>query len=69
MRTSERRKATEQDFRIAAKAFFKDCQGDPDYPHKTWEEQLAEFKAPGTVTDEFIVFVAEANADIEKDMQ
>jgi hypothetical protein len=46
----------------AAKEFFKDCEGDDDYPHQHWEEQYKEFKnlyLERGISDEFIDFICQ----------
>ena len=62
---------TEEMLRIAGKAFFRDCQGQDDYPHKTWEEQRDEFKTAlttGGVSATFVKQVYEWNKDLESEM-
>lgn len=46
---------------VVAKAFFVDGKDDPDYPHKTWQDQRDEMR--DKVNDEFVDFVFESNKD------
>lgn len=47
--------------KVAARAFFRDGQGDPEYPHRTWQQQYEELK--GSVSPKFIETCYELNKD------
>lgn len=66
---SEQKEPTVDEMRrLAAKVFFDDCKDDDDYPFTTWQEQYNEMVVGQTVTEEFLRFVWDANADYREAM-